>query len=300
MHNEQNFLKSIDAKCQPGQRNNNIPFFVNKAKYYELDYLTALNCIKSIWSDMTTVDCKSFEKAWKDIKTTPEKTVSEYKKSAKERAKEIHNQDKNINNDQVALNLEVLKNHLKNVEIPEADLELTETTKDLEYWFDKNDIIWISSRYDDIRGCKDLYTLLEHPRSLNEYSYMCVNPFNYDAMERKDENVSEFKYLLIESDNLDLETQARLFQDMINFNVPIKSVIYSGGKSFHALIQLKDIYTVEDYKEYAKKIFDLINSFIGISVDTACKNPSRLTRSPFGTYDKPGDNQRKKTRFILS
>lgn len=232
----------------------------------------------------------SFKNAWK--KCIPEKTISQYdKKKPIEKVKEITKNSNNLNQSQIDLNLDVLKAELNKVEIKEYDLNLTETTKDLNYWFDKDDVIWISSDLSSTVGFKDVNELTVFNLPLNLFSYMCVNPFKGDRSGRNDESVSKFQYLLLESDTLELTLQMQLWQDMIDYGVPIKSVIFSGGKSFHTLIKLHDISSVEEYKEYANKLIKLFESYIGVSIDKACCNPSRLTRSPFGTYNKDGENK---------
>ena len=294
------FLASVQNKFVSGTQHQQIPFMVNQAKFYEIDLETTLSIIRNNWSGtFDKGDEMSLRNAWK--KCNPEKTISQYdKKKPIEKVKEITKNSNNLNQNQIDLNLDILKSELSKVEIKEYNLDLTETTEDLTYWFDENDIIWISSSYisSGLRDFKDLTELTVYNRPLNIYSYMCVNPFRGDAPERTDESVSKFNYLLLESDTLELTLQMQLWQDMIDYGVPIKSVIFSGGKSFHTLIKLHDISTVEEYKEYANKLIKLFESYIGVSIDKACCNPSRLTRSPFGTYDKEGENKGKEQELF--
>lgn len=89
----------------------------------------------------------------------------------------------------------------------------------------------------------------------------------------KDEDVTAFRFLLLESDTLPLPQQLALYK---NLKLPISAVYMSGGKSAHALarVNAKD---EEEYKARAQRILAALSPF---GIDLANKNPSRLSRLP--------------------
>lgn len=89
----------------------------------------------------------------------------------------------------------------------------------------------------------------------------------------KDEDVTAFRFLLLESDTLPLSQQLALYQKL---KLPISAVYMSGGKSAHALarVNAKD---EEEYKTRAQRILAALSPF---GIDLANKNPSRLSRLP--------------------
>lgn len=296
MANTEKFQEYIQSVLTKGQRNRYLKGCVNKAKYYELEENEALSYIREVWGpDFSKTDEGSFRKAWRE--TSVNSTYSEdSKKSTIDKLEDrIDSIVKNINNDQVQLNKELLLSKLENVKCKKMNISFTKTTKDLLYWFTEKEIIWLSKSFlhNSQNQFRDIHTYSQddYKKNLGLFSYMCCNPFRSSAEKRNDNEVSTFRYMLIESDTLSLKEQLALFFDMINFGVPIKSIIHSGGKSLHCLIKLRNINSVEEFKEYAEKLFQLFESVIGETIDRACSNPSRLTRSPFGKYDKPGENE---------
>ena len=104
-------------------------------------------------------------------------------------------------------------------------------------------------------------------------AWIRFNPL--DGKGVKNENVTAFKYALVESDKLDIGKQNAIIREL---ELPVACLVYSGGKSVHAIVKIEAENAVEYKKrvEYLYKICEK-NSFI---VDTQNKNPSRLTRLP--------------------
>ena len=103
--------------------------------------------------------------------------------------------------------------------------------------------------------------------------WVCFNPM--DGSGRKNSSVTSFRYALVESDVQDIETQYALLQDL---KLPIKMLIHSGGKSLHAIVNIGAV----DYKQYVERV-DYLYTVCrrrGLVVDTADKNPARLSRMP--------------------
>ena len=103
--------------------------------------------------------------------------------------------------------------------------------------------------------------------------WVCFNPM--DGTGRKNSSVTSFRYALVESDEQDVETQYALLQDL---KLPIKMLVHSGGKSLHAIVNIGAV----DYKQYQERV-DYLYTVCrkrGLVVDTADKNPARLSRMP--------------------
>lgn len=99
------------------------------------------------------------------------------------------------------------------------------------------------------------------------------NPMDGNGV--KNENVADFKYALIESDDMELEMQNALIRDM---KLPVAALVYSGGKSIHAIVHI-DAPGYEVYKQRVNKLYEKCSVF-GLKIDTQNKNPSRLSRLP--------------------
>ena len=103
--------------------------------------------------------------------------------------------------------------------------------------------------------------------------WVCFNPM--DGTGRKNSSVTSFRYALVESDEQDIDTQYALLQDL---KLPIKMLVHSGGKSLHAIVHIGAV----DYKQYQERV-DYLYTVCrrrGLVVDTADKNPARLSRMP--------------------
>lgn len=103
-------------------------------------------------------------------------------------------------------------------------------------------------------------------------AWICVNPL--DGNGRKDENVVEYKYTVIECDNISIERQYRLLSVL---RLPIAALTFSGGKSLHAIVHVDANDDYELYKRRVKFIHEVC-TINGLTVDRANKNPARLTR----------------------
>ena len=104
-------------------------------------------------------------------------------------------------------------------------------------------------------------------------AWIRFNPL--DGKGVKNENVTDFRYALVESDNMELEKQNALVREL---ELPIACLVYSGGKSVHAIVKIE----AATYEEYRKRV-DYLYSVLkknGMEVDTQNKNPSRLSRMP--------------------
>lgn len=104
-------------------------------------------------------------------------------------------------------------------------------------------------------------------------AWIRFNPL--DGKDVKGANVTDFKYALVESDELEIERQNAIIREL---ELPVACLVYSGGKSLHAIVKVE----AADYNEYRKRV-DYLYSVCqknGLKIDTQNKNPSRLSRLP--------------------
>lgn len=114
--------------------------------------------------------------------------------------------------------------------------------------------------------------------SLGDYDPMAgawirFNPLDGNGVTNN--NVTEYRYALVESDSLDIEKQNSIIREL---ELPVAVLMFSGGKSIHAIVRID----AADYKEYRKRVEYLysICEKNGLKVDVQNKNPSRLSRLP--------------------
>ena len=104
-------------------------------------------------------------------------------------------------------------------------------------------------------------------------AWIRFNPL--DGKGVKNDNVTDFRYALVESDSMDLGKQYALFKEL---ELPIATLVHSGHKSLHAIVKVD----AKDYQEYRKRV-DYIYQICkknGLDIDTQNRNPSRLSRMP--------------------
>lgn len=104
-------------------------------------------------------------------------------------------------------------------------------------------------------------------------AWVRFNPM--DGNGTTNNNVTDYKYALIESDTLDIPMQRALIKEM---KLPVAVLVNSGGKSLHAIVKV-DAPTIEIYKKRVEKLFKVCQKY-NFEVDKKNKNPSRLSRLP--------------------
>jgi hypothetical protein len=91
---------------------------------------------------------------------------------------------------------------------------------------------------------------------------------------RADVNVVAYRNLLVEMDAVSLAEQLEYVNAI---QMPFSSCVYSGGKSYHFIISLKTaLPSRAAYDDAVKRLYFVLRD----RVDSACKNPSRLSRAP--------------------
>lgn len=104
-------------------------------------------------------------------------------------------------------------------------------------------------------------------------AWICFNPV--DGAGRKDANITSFRYALVECDNMEPGKQLAAIHQM---ELPCAALVYSGGKSVHAIVRVN----APDYAEYRKRVDYLYATCQknGLTLDQQNRNPSRLSRMP--------------------
>lgn len=104
-------------------------------------------------------------------------------------------------------------------------------------------------------------------------AWIRFNPL--DGKGVKNENVTDFRYALVESDCMAIEQQNAIIREL---DLPVAVLVYSGGKSVHAIVKID----APNYDEYRKRVDYLytVCKQNGLEIDKQNRNPSRLSRMP--------------------
>ena len=104
-------------------------------------------------------------------------------------------------------------------------------------------------------------------------AWIRFNPL--DGKGCKNENVTDFRYALVESDDTDIEHQYAIIRAL---ELPVACLAHSGRKSLHAIVRIE----AANYEEYRRRVDYLyaICKRNGLAIDTQNRNPSRLSRMP--------------------
>lgn len=104
-------------------------------------------------------------------------------------------------------------------------------------------------------------------------AWIRFNPLDGNGV--KNENVTEFRYALVESDATEIDRQNAIIRQL---ELPVACLVHSGKKSIHAIVRID----AANYDEYRKRV-DYLYSICyknGLEVDPQNRNPSRLSRMP--------------------
>lgn len=138
--------------------------------------------------------------------------------------------------------------------------------------FDADDCRAFSSSYRDMNSHEWKPTSSTVDNCVPQYTieFFCINAVK-DS--RCDANVTKFRSILIEFDSIPPKDQYKLLQEKA---IPFSMATFSAGKSIHFLIVLETpLETRAEYDQLVRRIHLAIPS-----ADKACKNPSRLSRTP--------------------
>lgn len=187
---------------------------------------------------------------------------------------------------------------------PSAWNPIDEIIQYLEAVFDKSDIIGVSmqsmrrkdGKYSPSSAGVYTKTAGEYIDRLRKYQKTCedvkdvigyamgdYNPsagawirFNpLDGYGVKNDNVTEYRYALVESDNMSTGKQKAIIESL---ELPVAALVHSGNKSIHAIVHI-DASSYEEYRRRVDYLYKVCKKN-GLMVDGADRNPSRLSRLP--------------------
>jgi RecA-family ATPase len=104
-------------------------------------------------------------------------------------------------------------------------------------------------------------------------AWIRFNPM--DGKGCKNENVTDFRYALVESDIIDIEQQNAIIREL---ELPVACLVHSGGKSLHAIVKI-DAGTYDEYRKRVDYLYTVCQKN-GMKIDSQNRNPSRLSRMP--------------------
>lgn len=104
-------------------------------------------------------------------------------------------------------------------------------------------------------------------------AWIRFNPL--DGQGCKNDNVTEYRFALVECDELDLARQNALIRQL---QLPCAALVYSGKKSLHAIVRI-DAADLAEYKRRVEYLYAFCKKN-GLALDEQNKNPSRLSRLP--------------------
>lgn len=104
-------------------------------------------------------------------------------------------------------------------------------------------------------------------------AWIRFNPL--DGKGVRNDNVTEYRYALVESDNTPIEQQNEILRRL---ELPIACLVHSGGKSLHAIVRI-EAGSLEEYRKRVDRLYEICRRN-GLEVDAQNRNPSRLSRMP--------------------
>jgi len=113
---------------------------------------------------------------------------------------------------------------------------------------------------------------------LGDYSpdvgaWIRFNPL--DGKGVRNENVTDFRYALVECDDMPIEKQNEIVRSL---ELPVAALVHSGGKSLHAIVRI-EAGSYDEYRHRVDFLYDICRKN-GLQIDSQNRNPSRLSRMP--------------------
>lgn len=115
-----------------------------------------------------------------------------------------------------------------------------------------------------------LHCLMDLPE-IQHGAWIRFNPMKHGGVT--DKQVARFDRCLLEFDDIPLADQRAV---LAKISLPISAIIYSGGRSYHAWVEV-GAETAEEYKEVTGAIYD---TYKPLGIDLNNQNPSRMSRMP--------------------
>jgi RecA-family ATPase len=255
----------------------------------------------SVWDDWSAHDSRyhrgECEYLWKGFKGNPRPvTGGTIVQMAKEKGWTVFNDDGCLAWDDT-IEFDGVEDEFSGFTDPDAWDPVKDISTYIEVLFEPGDKVgyvtndvwqdaegrWVPSKgVYDRTAAELLESLKKHPDDIGATfgdwkrdvgAWIRFNPVDGNGV--KNENITRFKYALVESDTLPVPEQDILYRKL---ELPIAALVHSGGKSLHAIVRVD----AKGYDEYRKRV-DFLYDYIeknGISIDRQNRNPSRLSRMP--------------------
>ena len=111
--------------------------------------------------------------------------------------------------------------------------------------------------------------------SYNELAGAWIHFNPLDGKGRKNANVIDYRYALIECDDESISRQNALIREL---ELPVAALVHSGNKSIHAIVKV-NASNLEEYKKRVDFLYTVCQKN-GLKIDQQNRNPSRLSRMP--------------------
>ena len=136
---------------------------------------------------------------------------------------------------------------------------------------EKRGFVW------QVGGWSDQHAeLSEYLTGAKEGVWFLTNPITgtcIDGSWRSEANLTSFRYLLVESDKASKDLWIRL---LVQLEIPIVSIVDSGGKSIHALVRVP----ARNAEELRKEIAHCQSKLSALGLDVASNRVVQLSRLP--------------------
>jgi hypothetical protein len=175
-----------------------------------------------------------------------------------------------------------------------------DTTVFLSLLFNPTEHVFIGDPYDGTSVKTVAAWIDDYKNGLKTSPHICINPLTGLPADKKsgdgttlrgDANIKEYRYCLVEFDDLPRKSQIKFWSAV---RLPVVCLIDSAGKSIHAWLdvqKLAKILTSEQWETHIKRrLYDQILTPMG--VDAACSNSARLSRLPGHYRTEKGAYQR--------
>ena len=123
-----------------------------------------------------------------------------------------------------------------------------------------------------LKKSRDIGAVIGDPNT-EAGAWIRFNPL--DGQGCKNENVTDFRFALVESDTMEIEKQNAILREL---ELPIACLVHSGKKSLHAIVRI-DAGSYEEYRSRVDFLYNICKKN-GLQIDTQNRNPSRLSRMP--------------------
>lgn len=171
--------------------------------------------------------------------------------------------------------------------------------------FDDEDFVCCGSLFDNTAmkfedGEGSMFYTINAIDGKIDHGYKEKETYDFLVPRRADINCSKFRNFMFEMDNVPLNDQMEILGGC---GIRWSAVVYSGGKSYHAILSVEEslggCHTkegIDNYKNIWRRLSAKINEYakslgFGDVVDPSGKNPSRFTRYP-GTIRDNGNEQK--------